>query len=294
MRSGVGFQYQPAANGTAAAESSSSSSVTPTPHQSASSTAASRGTGSVNTSVSGVSSASNLKCLLPQSAEIKCGDQFKFLILMMPTDTSVPFFIQELNKHNCKCVVRVCESRYSLEPFKQANIQVIDLPYQDGSAPSPEVINTWIELLQGKRAELQREKKEQKEEGGKGSTPTSSNANSALTENNNHLNKHNSAGSSSPSGSDKEKEKDKDGKGGKEKEPVCVAIHCVAGLGRAPVLVAVALMECGMKSLEVVEQIRAKRRGAINQTQLDFLTNYKSKKRLKQNRNKLMACFQIM
>ena len=54
MRSGVGFQYQPAANGTAAAESSSSSSVTPTPHQSASSTAASRGTGSVNTSVSGM------------------------------------------------------------------------------------------------------------------------------------------------------------------------------------------------------------------------------------------------
>ena len=70
---------------------------------------------------------------------------------------------------------------------------MIDLPYQDGSAPSPEVINTWIELLQGKRADLQREKKEQKE-GGKGSTPTSSNANSALTENNNHLNKHNSAG----------------------------------------------------------------------------------------------------
>ena len=65
----------------------------------------------------------NLKCLLPQSAEIK-NDQFKFLILMMPTDTSVPFFIQELNKHDCKCVVRVCESKYSLEPFKQANIQV--------------------------------------------------------------------------------------------------------------------------------------------------------------------------
>ena len=106
--------------------------------------------------------------------------------------------------------------------------QVIDLPYQDGTAPSPEVINDWLELLLTKRM------KQLEQETG------DSNA-----------------------------------------EPVCVAIHCVAGLGRAPVLVAVALIENGMKSLEAVELIRSKRRGAINQTQLDFLTNYKSKKRLK-------------
>jgi len=269
-----------------------------------------------------VSGGTNLKCLLPQSAEIK-NDQFKFLILMMPTDTSVPFFIQELNKHDCKCVVRVCESKYSLEPFKQANIQVIDLPYQDGSAPSADVINEWIELLQSKRTESQREKNSTMPSKSSSSTAHTQDDNSStkahLTENNNVT--YSNSPSASPASSVADSGAGGAKTGGKrkgssngvqaginggtnsssspggdkqQKQPVCVAIHCVAGLGRAPVLVAVALMECGMKSLEVVEQIRAKRRGAINQTQLDFLTNYKSKKRLKPSKNKLMACFHLL
>ncbi|KAK2721867.1 hypothetical protein QYM36_003993 [Artemia franciscana] len=36
----------------------------------------------------------------------------------------------------------------------------------------------------------------------------------------------------------------------------CVAVHCVAGLGRAPVLVAIALVELGMKYEDAVELIR--------------------------------------
>ncbi|XP_061709374.1 PRL-1 phosphatase [Cydia pomonella] len=35
-----------------------------------------------------------------------------------------------------------------------------------------------------------------------------------------------------------------------------VAVHCVAGLGRAPVMVAIALIELGMKYEEAVETIR--------------------------------------
>lgn len=58
-----------------------------------------------------------------------------------------------------------------------------------------------------------------------------------------------------------------------------VAVHCVAGLGRAPVLVAIALIDGGMRYEDAVEFIRRHRKGAINATQLKFLESYKSNKK---------------
>lgn len=65
-----------------------------------------------------------------------------------------------------------------------------------------------------------------------------------------------------------------------------IAVHCVAGLGRAPVLVAIALIENGMEPVDAIALIRSKRRGAINAKQLNYLQNdYK-----RQSLNKKSGC----
>merc|ERR1719461_1745007 len=54
-----------------------------------------------------------------------------------------------------------------------------------------------------------------------------------------------------------------------------VAVHCVAGLGRAPVLVAIALIEiANIDPLKAIHLIRNIRRGAINQKQYQYLKAY--------------------
>lgn len=59
------------------------------------------------------------------------------------------------------------------------------------------------------------------------------------------------------------------------KDTPAIAVHCVAGLGRAPVLVAISLIETGMSPLDAVSFLRERRRGAINNKQLRFLESYR-------------------
>nr|XP_021335279.1 protein tyrosine phosphatase type IVA 1 isoform X1 [Danio rerio] len=81
----------------------------------------------------------------------------------------------------------------------------------------------------------------------------------------------------------------------REEPGCCIAVHCVAGLGRAPVLVALALIECGMKYEDAVQFIRQKRRGAFNSKQLFYLEKYRPKMRLRfkdSNGHRTNCCIQ--
>lgn len=60
-----------------------------------------------------------------------------------------------------------------------------------------------------------------------------------------------------------------------------IAVHCVAGLGRAPILVAIAMVELGMANLDTIEFIRRRRRGCFNSNQIQYIDGYKRGKILK-------------
>lgn len=59
-------------------------------------------------------------------------------------------------------------------------------------------------------------------------------------------------------------------------EPILV--HCIAGLGRAPLLVTISLIEKKMEQLDAIHFVREKRPGALNSKQINWLINYKPKK----------------
>jgi len=54
-----------------------------------------------------------------------------------------------------------------------------------------------------------------------------------------------------------------------------IAVHCQQGLGRAPLLVALALIENGMDNLMAINIIREKMKSALNTVQLHYVLRYK-------------------
>lgn len=140
----------------------------------------------------------------------------RFLIMDAPTDQNLPAYVEECKKHNVSTVVRACEPTYSIIPFTNASIDVVEMPFSDGEPPPADVVKHWLEIC--------------RREFGKS-------------------------------------------------DPATIAVHCVAGLGRAPVLVAINLIEEGMQALDAIEFIRTKRRGAINARQLKFLEQYVPQKK---------------
>ncbi|KAK3809654.1 MAG: protein-tyrosine phosphatase-like protein [Linnemannia elongata] len=145
----------------------------------------------------------------------------RFLILDCPTDSTLPFYLAELKRHQVTDVVRCCEPTYRTESLLAEHILVHDWPFRDGAVPPANIIKNWLQLVDTRII---------------------------------HDNLVN---------------------------PPTIAVHCVAGLGRAPILVAIALIELGMANLDTVEFIRRRRRGCFNSNQITYIDGYKRNKILK-------------
>ena len=77
-------------------------------------------------------------------------------------------------------------------------------------------------------------------------------------------------------------------------QPKRIGVHCVAGLGRAPLLVALALVHKGCSRINAIELIRSKRPGSLNMVQANFLAvEYKDKSKKKEGSNRQCAACTI-
>lgn len=170
--------------------------------------------------------------------------RLRFVIADAPSDTNLPYYIKDFQRYNVTDVVRVCEPTYSADTLERSGIKIHDWKFDDGESPPLEIVDRWLSLVDQRFS---------------GSANT------------------------------------------RDAVKPAVAIHCVAGLGRyvltgvwieymprsvlillclrAPVLVAIALIENGMSPLDSVLFIRERRRGAINKKQLKYLETYRRRGR---------------
>ena len=169
-----------------------------------------------------------------------------FLIMDAPKQSNLHLYIRECRRYRVSDIVRVCEPTYHGAELVNAGIALHEMAYDDGRIPPQAILDAWLTLVDERFFRT--------------APPANKGAAAAAA-----------AGDGA----------DDDGGGA---HPGTIAVHCVAGLGRAPVLVAIALMEFeNMDAVDAVTLIRRNRRGAINENQLMYLEGYKKRGRHRKN-----------
>lgn len=179
----------------------------------------------------------------------------RILVSASPTERTLSSYIHTLTTHNVVHVVRVCEPYYDASSLTEKGFVHHHWPFNDGENPPDRIVQSWLHLLDtlfnlrkytsNKQLKASGLSLDDDEASAYVSDITTSPASSTDSAHN-------------PQPPPKE----------------TIAIHCAAGLGRAPVLVALALVEAGLDPVEAVGWLRALRRGAINGSQLAFLHQY--------------------
>jgi len=194
----------------------------------------------------------------------------QFLIMDAPRATNLHLYIKECKKLNVTDIVRVCEPTYLATDLERAGISLHEMPYPDGHSPPDEVLDRWLKLVD--ETFYNPTALPSPVIGGTGGTSSTTHSGVNGSAKTDALSVSHSKLTTDPT----------------------IAVHCVAGLGRAPVLVAIALIEFAkMEPVDAATFIRKHRRGAINNMQLDWLEKYK--RRYKRNKSSAGAsCCVVM
>jgi len=67
----------------------------------------------------------------------------------------------------------------------------------------------------------------------------------------------------------------------KKKEKECICVHCYTGIGRAPFLVSLALIEGDMEAVDALHYLRSKIEGAITDMQSEYVERYRPRQKNK-------------
>jgi protein tyrosine phosphatase type IVA len=190
-----------------------------------------------------------------------------FLIMDAPRQSNLHVYIRDMAKHGVAHVVRVCEPTYHAGELQSAGMTLHEMEYKDGTSPPKELIQAWLELVERTFYGPPTTTTLTRPAVSNSVAPTTTLSVADTTTETATLSATTVATPSSSAV----------GNGTKTKSAsTAIAVHCVAGLGRAPVMVAIALIEfAGMDPVEAVSLIRANRRGAINEKQLLYLEGYK-------------------
>jgi len=155
-----------------------------------------------------------------------------------------------MKEKNVKVLVRLCDVSYDDNLIKKAGIEVKELTFPDGKNPPKAVVNEWLALVRSFSKSEQKLTKEKDFSNyfQKDSPLTVSHNSETLTQDLTPVNMN--VNKNSPKN--------------QEEGPGRIAVHCLAGLGRAPVLVALALIDHGMKPELAIKMLRDARPGALN------------------------------
>lgn len=75
---------------------------------------------------------------------IECPNtSLRYLILDCPTESTLDYYVEQFGQYDVDAVVRCCEPTYSAARLTELGIDVIDLPFKDGSAVSTLSRSQW-------------------------------------------------------------------------------------------------------------------------------------------------------